>query len=91
MCVSIQLLCNSDKVSRVICKCVVAMRQKSSSSQPPRFGTPDNRFYNMSYLACTAPSEYKRGPSTNPVPKDPMQRHFHRPGMCAKSLLPVYL
>jgi len=36
----------------------------------------------MSYLACTAPSDYKRGPSNNPLPKDPEPRHFHRPGEC---------
>jgi hypothetical protein len=48
------------------------------STQPARFGTPDNRFYNMSYLERSG-ADYKRGPTLNPTPKDPVPKHFHRP------------
>jgi hypothetical protein len=53
--------------------------KSSKSGSLPRFGTPDNRFYNMSYLERGAVADYKRGPTTNPTPKDPIPKHFHRP------------
>lgn len=49
-----------------------------STSSLPRFGTPDNRFYNISYLERGAVSDYKRV-SVAPNAKDPAPKHFHRP------------
>jgi actin-binding LIM protein len=57
----------------------MSAKTTKSTGSLPRFGTPDNRFYNMSYLERGGGSDYRRSGATTPTPKEPSVKHFHRP------------
>lgn len=54
------------------------VKNAKSTGSLPRFGTPDNRFYNISYLERASVTDYRRS-AVAPSSKDPAPKHFHRP------------